>query len=209
MMTIAWPTATSMRIDGVSSRSRKPSALNRKFGFLTVAATMTSSSASRMPVSRARDERRGRGGQSALSAGRGLIGGHRDLFRGVGGGEHDGLGGRLGAVDVGGDAALAHDEHAVGHAEHLGQLGRDHEDRDALAGELGEQAVHLGLGAHVDAAGRLVDDEHASASVASHLASTTFCWLPPLRVPASVSSDAVFTSRRLAQTRAAAFSAAE
>ena len=43
-------------------------------------------------------------------------------------------------------------------------------------------------------------------SVASHLPSTTFCWLPPLRVPATVSRALVFTSRRLAQIWAAAFS---
>ena len=46
-------------------------------------------------------------------------------------------------------------------------------------------------------------------SVASHLASTTFCWLPPLSVPASVSSAAALTSSRLSQMRAAAFSRAE
>ncbi len=54
MMTIAWPTATSTRIDGVSSRSRHPSALNRKFGFFTVAATTTRTRAAKMPSSRAR-----------------------------------------------------------------------------------------------------------------------------------------------------------
>ncbi len=53
MMTTAWPTATSSSSDGVSSRSRNPSEENRKFGFATVAATITSSSAPRMPVSRA------------------------------------------------------------------------------------------------------------------------------------------------------------
>ena len=48
---------------------------------------------------------------------------------------------------------------AVGHAEDLGELGGDHQDREALPGELGEQPVHLGLGADVDAAGGLVDDQ--------------------------------------------------
>ena len=48
---------------------------------------------------------------------------------------------------------------AVGHAEDLGQLGGDHQDREALPGELGEQPVHLGLGADVDAPGGLVDDQ--------------------------------------------------
>ena len=40
-----------------------------------------------------------------------------------------------------------------------GQLGGDHEDGDALRGELGEQAVHLRLRPDVDAARRLVDDQ--------------------------------------------------
>lgn len=40
----------------------------------------------------------------------------------------------------------------------------------------------------------------------SHFASTTFCWLPPERVEATVSSAFVLTSRRLAQMAAARFS---
>ena len=57
------------------------------------------------------------------------------------------------------DPALEEHDHAIGHAEHLGQLARDHEDRDALVREIREQPVHLGLGADVDAARRLVDDQ--------------------------------------------------
>ena len=53
---------------------------------------------------------------------------------------------------------------AVGHAEHLGQLRRDHQHRHALAGELGEQPVHLGLRADVDPARRLVDDQQRRAA---------------------------------------------
>ena len=45
--------------------------------------------------------------------------------------------------------------------------------------ELGHEAVHGGLGADVDALGRLVEDDDLAAAVASHLAITTFCWLPP------------------------------
>ena len=44
-------------------------------------------------------------------------------------------------------------------------------------------------------------------SVASHLAMTTFCWLPPLIVVASASRAFVLTSRRAAQGADAAFSA--
>ena len=44
-------------------------------------------------------------------------------------------------------------------------------------------------------------------SVASHLAMTTFCWLPPLIVAAVMSSALVLTSRRPAHGPAARFSA--
>ena len=46
-------------------------------------------------------------------------------------------------------------------------------------GELADHGVDLGLGADVDAARRLVEDEHAWAGCSSHLLSITFCWLPP------------------------------
>ena len=63
------------------------------------------------------------------------------------------------AVELGDEPPLAHDEHAVAHAEHFRQFARDHQDGDARAGELAHQAVDLGLGADVDAARRLVEDE--------------------------------------------------
>ena len=61
--------------------------------------------------------------------------------------------------ELGDEPALAHDEDPVGDAEHLGQLGRDHQDRHALAGQLVEQPVHLRLRGDVDAARRLVDEQ--------------------------------------------------
>ena len=78
----------------------------------------------------------------------------------AGGGGHDAFFGGVGAGDVGGEAALAHDEDAVAHAEDLGELGGDHDDGDPLLGELGDQGVDLGLGADVDAAGGFVEDEN-------------------------------------------------
>ena len=72
---------------------------------------------------------------------------------------HDGLLGGLGPGELGGDAALAQDHDPVGHAEHLGQLGRHHHDGEPVGGQRRHQPVHLGLGADVDAAGRLVDDQ--------------------------------------------------
>ena len=43
---------------------------------------------------------------------------------------------RFGAVEEAGDAALVHHQDAVAHAQHLRHLRRDHDDRDALAGQL-------------------------------------------------------------------------
>ena len=71
----------------------------------------------------------------------------------------DGFGVGVGAVDGGDEAAGVHDEDAVAHAEDLRQLGGDHQDRHALLGEAAHQRVDLGLGADVDAAGRLVHDQ--------------------------------------------------
>ncbi len=65
----------------------------------------------------------------------------------------------LGAAELGHEAALAHDQDAVAHAQHLGQLAGDHEDAQALLGQLAHEPVDLGLGADVDAARGLVDDE--------------------------------------------------
>jgi hypothetical protein len=42
-------------------------------------------------------------------------------------GVHHGLLGGLGARELGGEPALVHHQHPVGHAEHLGQLGGDHQ----------------------------------------------------------------------------------
>ena len=72
---------------------------------------------------------------------------------------HDHFLRRLARRNVGGDPALPHDQHAVAHREHLGQVGGDHHDRHALPREIAEQRVDLGLCADVDAARRLVDDQ--------------------------------------------------
>ena len=58
-------------------------------------------------------------------------------------------------------AACAHDDDAVGEAQQLGELGGDHQDGDAGGGQLLDQPVDLELGADVDAAGRLVQDQDA------------------------------------------------
>ena len=48
----------------------------------------------------------------------------------------------------------------VGEPQDLLDLVGDEQDRDAARGELDEQLVDVALGADVDAAGRLVGDEH-------------------------------------------------
>ena len=164
MMTRAWPTARIIRIVALSIRS------------LTPWATGTRSLTSHVPMTRT--TRATATGSSRAGAARGPAVGGRSLSGACSGCRwvtvvdirppplgragrcvHDELGGRLGARELGADAALVHDEDPVGHAQHLGQLGGDHQDRHAAAGEVGEQPVHLGLGADVDAPGGLVDDE--------------------------------------------------
>ena len=48
--------------------------------------------------------------------------------------------------------------------------------------QLVDDAVDLRLGADVDAAGRLVEDQHARLDLEQR-DSSTFCWLPPDRLP--------------------------
>ncbi len=73
--------------------------------------------------------------------------------------EHHPLLGGLVARDLGGDPALVQDEDPVGHREDLGQVARDEDDPEPGGGELGDDPVDLDLGADVDAARRLVEDQ--------------------------------------------------
>ena len=66
---------------------------------------------------------------------------------------------RLVRAQLAGDPSLPHDQDAVAHAEDLRQLGRDHQDRDAVRGELVHQGVDFRLRADVDPARRLVHDQ--------------------------------------------------
>jgi hypothetical protein len=54
---------------------------------------------------------------------------------------------------------LAHDEDAVGEGEEFGHLAGDEQDGEARVGGFADEAVDLGLGADVDAAGWLVEEE--------------------------------------------------
>src|ERR1039457_5813594 len=77
---------------------------------------------------------------------------------------HDGILVCLGPRELGGDAAFPEHQHPVGHAEDLGQFGRDHQHGQSLGHQFVEEAVHLGLGADVDATGGFVDDEQRRAA---------------------------------------------
>ena len=65
----------------------------------------------------------------------------------------------VGPRQFGGDPASRHDEHAVGEPDQFRHLRRDQDDTDAACRQLVDQPVDLGLGADVDAARRLVEDE--------------------------------------------------
>src|SRR5436190_16946649 len=65
----------------------------------------------------------------------------------------------FGAIEEPGHPPLVDDHDAIAHAENLRHLRRDHHDGDPLAGELAYEAMDLRLGADVDAARRLVEDE--------------------------------------------------
>ena len=74
------------------------------------------------------------------------------------GGGHDPLLGHAGA-ELGGDLALGHDDDAVGDREALADLGGGVDDGEAALRAFGEEAEDLGLGADVDAARGLVEEE--------------------------------------------------
>ena len=65
------------------------------------------------------------------------------------------------ALERRGDAAVAQHEHAVGDVDELGQVARIEEDGVALGGEVAHQLENLALGADIDAAGRIVEQQDA------------------------------------------------
>ena len=64
-------------------------------------------------------------------------------------------------IQLAGHPALRHDHDAVRQREHLRQVGGHHQERHAARGEIAQDAVDVRLGADVDAARRLIDDEDA------------------------------------------------
>jgi hypothetical protein len=71
---------------------------------------------------------------------------------------------RLRSRQLAADAALAHDDYAIAHAQDFRQLGGDHHDRLALIGQAAQQLVDFGLRADVDAAGRLVEEQNIAVA---------------------------------------------
>ena len=71
----------------------------------------------------------------------------------------DGLFAQVLALELSGDPSLAHNQDAICEPEDLGQLGRDDDHRFALGGEALDQSVDFRLGADIDAARRLVEQE--------------------------------------------------
>ena len=114
----------------------------------------------------------------------------------------------LGAVELGDDRPSNSTTIAVGHAEHLGQLGRDHQDRHAL----GRRARRAGGAPRPSCRRRCrASARRRSAATgrrASHLASTTFCWLPPESVQTGFVSRPYLSCSRGAQSAANRRSAA-
>src|SRR3954447_15288418 len=177
--TSVWPAARITKIDALSARLRSEAA-SRNRGSRMPVTTIRTTSTSTMPSSRTRNThsviRRARAPSRATAfigrpfhdgtpetrgwtCGDRWPGSCRDLTELTRGGADHRLLVGLGAGELSGQPAFVHHQDANGHAQHLRQLGGDHQPRRALAGELAQQAVDLGLGAAVDAAGRLVDDQ--------------------------------------------------
>src|SRR5215217_42795 len=76
-----------------------------------------------------------------------------------GGGGHDPLLRGSFSIELSGDAALAHNQDPVGHGKDLLQLTGYEQYGLSLFGQVVHEAVDLRLGAHVDAAGRLVEQQ--------------------------------------------------
>src|SRR3984893_1961332 len=111
--------------------------------------------------------------------------------------------GELGAFELAHDAPVIHDGHPVAAADQLVIIGRVEQDSSALVGKLAHQPVELLLGADVDAARRSLS-RMIRGAVISHLAITTFCWLPPDRVEtASLGAPILICSRAMPRSTAA------
>ena len=76
------------------------------------------------------------------------------------------------------DLAAREHEHTVAEPLQLDDVGREHDHGLAAVGRARAELVELDPRAGVDAAGRLVREQHAG-SASSERAKSIFCWLPP------------------------------
>ena len=88
------------------------------------------------------------------------------------------------------DLAAREDEHAVAEPLELDGVGGEDDDRLARLGRGAQQLVELDARAGVDAARRLVGEQHGRAAASSERANRTFCWLPPESDEIGVSATA-------------------
>src|SRR5260370_15389598 len=58
------------------------------------------------------------------------------------------------------DAPFVHHQNAIGHREHLVQFARNHDDGHSFAVQLRDHAMHLARRSDIDAASRLIEDQH-------------------------------------------------
>ena len=78
---------------------------------------------------------------------------------------------------------FVHDlEYNVGLGDHFRKFGKEknHQDGDAPSGQFVDDRINLFLRAHIDSPLSAHRVWSTSGSMPSHLAMTTFCWLPPL-----------------------------
>ena len=190
MMTSVWPAARIAKIEALSARLRSESVSMKRGSRIAGDRDQQRERDDDAELADAEDPL-GRGGARARSARRG--GGRRRPSRAHAAASRWPVAARMtlsssasARRQLAGQPALVHDEHAVGHAEHLGQLAGDHQHRDAL----GRRARSSAGGPRPSCRRRCRASARRrsapSGSVASHLASTTFCWLPPDRKPTRV-----------------------
>ena len=80
------------------------------------------------------------------------------------------------------DTSLQHDEDAMNDADQFTCVGRIPDHADSLPGDFGDQCVDVALGADIDAARHVVEEEDRSASSAAISQAAPSAGVPPLRL---------------------------
>ena len=76
----------------------------------------------------------------------------------------DGFFTHLAPAYLSGEPAFMEDKHAITHPQDLFEIARDHEDGDTVGRQSIHDPIDFALGAHVDAPGRLVEDDDPGLS---------------------------------------------